>query len=409
MFNSPAGIFIFTLVCLFIIGLDVGLVQADTEKLDYKIKLDTVIKGSGEDSWWFHPRVASVPGVGDNGGSRVVMSMQKQLKLSDFYSGLYVLYTNDMGANWTKPDERAELAWRRLEDNITLAVADPTPGWHDPTGKLLVFGCTVHYLNGRQISPQPGVTSYTIHDPKAGTWTPWQEIEMPARDDFFCSRSACSQWLSEPDGTLLIPIYFKSRETAAASVAVMRCSFDGKVVKYHTLGNVLKLNVKRGLCEPSITFYQNRYYLTIRNDIKGYVTVSDDGLHFAPIKPWTFEDGTELGSYNTQQHWITHSDGLFLVYTRRGAGNDHIPRNRAPLFIGQVDPEKMCVIRKSERILIPENNATLGNFGASAINEKESWVTVGESVLSKSKREASVFSARILWSKPNRLLNIVAK
>jgi len=38
-----------------------------------------------------------------------------------------------------------------------------------------------------------------------------------------------------------------------------------------------------------------------------------------PIPPWSFHDGAELGSYNTMQHWATHSDGLFLVYTRRDA------------------------------------------------------------------------------------------
>ena len=64
--------------------------------------------------------------------------------------------------------------------------------------------------------------------------------------------------------------------------------------------------------------------MTMRNDKKGFVAVSDDGLHFGPIKPWTFDDGSELGSYNTQQKWVTHSDGLFLVYTRRGVDNDEI-------------------------------------------------------------------------------------
>lgn len=385
---------------------DAAVVPADTEGLDYTIKLETVLKTPSDEYWWFHPRVAAVPGMGEKSAPRIVMSMQKELILSDFYSGLYVLSTNDRGASWTEPDERAELAWRKLDGGITLSVADPTPGWHVPTGKLLIFGCTVHYQNGHQISPQPGVTSYTIHDPIAGTWSPWQEIRMPDREDFFCSRSACSQWLTEPDGTLLIPIYF-SRESAVASVAVMRCSFDGKMVRYLELGNEMKLNVPQSLCEPSITFFQGRYYLTIRNEEKGYVTVSDDGLHFASIKPWTFDDGGDLGSYNTQQHWVTHSDALFLSYTRRGADNDHIPRHRAPLFIAQVDAETLCVIRRTERLLIPENNAMLGNFGAAAIDEKESWVTVGEYVLTQPKREASVFAARIIWSKPNCLANHV--
>ncbi len=41
--------------------------------------------------------------------------------------------------------------------------------------------------------------------------------------------------------------------------------------------------------------------------------------------------------------------GGFLVYTRRGADNDHVFRHRAPLFIAQVDPKRLDVIRASER------------------------------------------------------------
>jgi PAS domain-containing protein len=137
----------------------------------------------------------------------------------------------------------------------------------------------------------------------------------------------------------------------------------------------------------------------------------DDGLHFRPIKAWKFDDSTDLGSYNTQQHWLAHSDGLFLVYTRRGANNDHIMRNRAPLFIAQVDPEELCVIRKTERVLIPEQGAPLGNFGAAAITETESWVTVSEFMWPSWNEEARkrgaagrTFIARVIWSNPNRLI-----
>src|SRR5439155_26923249 len=161
-------------------------------------------------------------------------------------------------------------------------------------------------------------------------------------------------------------------------ITVVRCAFDGKELKYQKHGTELALNVERGLVEPSLVKHRGRYYLTIRNDVKGYVTVSDDGLNYESIKPWTFDDGKDLGSYNTQQHWLAHSDGLFLVYTRRGANNDHIIRHRAPLFIARVDPERLHVIRKSERVLIPERGGELGNFGAAAITEKESWVTVAE-------------------------------
>ncbi len=375
--------------------------------LDYQIKLETVLTGVQEGFCWFHPRVGAIPGAGRNGRPAVVMTLQKHLKLSDYYSALFSMRTDDLGGKWTGPDERPELAWRNEPGNVILGVCDCTPGWHAKTGKLLVIGLTVRYLEGRQVPDQRRTVAYTVHDPKAGTWSPWKNVDMPDKAKFFSAGCGCSQWLTEPDGTLLVPVYYHSQGSGVEATTVMRCSFDGSEVKYLEHGTEMELNVQRGLCEPSITFFGGKYYLTIRNDVKDYVTVSDDGLSYGPIRPWTFDDGSDLGSYNTQQHWVTHSDGLFLAYTRRGANNDHMFRHRAPLFIGQVDPEKLCVVRKSERILIPERGASLGNFGVATIDEHETWVTVGEGMFwpecVKRGADGAVFAARVIWSKPNRL------
>ena len=114
---------------------------------------------------------------------------------------------------------------------------------------------------------------------------------------------------------------------------------------------------------------------------------------------------------------MTHSDALFLVYTRTGASNDHVFRHRAPLFIAQVDPGKLCVIRRTERILVPERGARLGNFGVTEVNEHETWVTVAEwmqtwgpkfsdsSIPRKYGSNNAVFAARIIWEKPNTTWN----
>src|SRR5690606_9954785 len=156
-------------------------------------------------------------------------------------------------------------------------------------------------------------------------------------------------------------------------------------------------------------------YLTIRSDEAGWVTSGSDGLHFDPVQKWTFDDGSDLGNYNTQQHWVTHSDGLYLVYTRRGANNDHVFRHRAPLFMAKVDSEKLCVIRATERILVPEKGARLGNFGVVDISPDETWVTTAEwmQTLSPNSRDwripmkygsdNRVYAARIKWKTPNRL------
>jgi hypothetical protein len=78
------------------------------------------------------------------------------------------------------------------------------------------------------------------------------------------------------------------------------------------------------------------------------------------------------------------------------------------LFLAQVDPERLCVLRSTEKVLIPERGAQMGNFGASAISPAESWVTVSE-YMADDKPAArgangSTFVARVIWSKPNEVV-----
>jgi hypothetical protein len=291
-----------------------------------------------------------------------------------------------------------------------VGICDFTPGWHAPTGKLLAIGHTVRYKDEKLMKdPRPRETGYSHFDPTSGAWAPWKTLAMPDDPKFFSAGAGCTQWLVEPDGSLLVPIYFKPKadtSRAIMSATVLRCTFDGETLTLVEQGSEHSVDDPRGCGEPSITKYDGKYYMTIRNDVRGYVTVSEDGLHFADIQPWTFDDGRELGSYNTQQHWVTHSDGLFLAYTRRGANNDHIMRNRAPLFMAQVDPERLCVIRETEKVLVPERGATLGNFGVVTVNENESWVTVGEGMYGGAERrgaQGAVYATRVIWSTPNRL------
>ena len=109
-----------------------------------------------------------------------------------------------------------------------------------------------------------------------------------------------------------------------------------------------------------------------------------------------------------------HSDGLFLVYTRKGANNDHVFRHRAPLFIAQVDPERLVVRRSTERVLVPQRGARLGNFGVTVVSPEETWVTVTEwmqtwgpkyilPVDNKYGADNSIYVAKIRWNRPNKL------
>lgn len=142
--------------------------------------------------------------------------------------------------------------------------------------------------------------------------------------------------------------------------------------------------------------------MTLRAEVTGYVARSQDGLNYEPIVEWQFDDGQPLGSYNTQQHWIAHGDSLYLIYTRRGANNDHVFRHRAPIFIAQVDPERLCVIRETEQILMPETGLDLGSgYGTVHVGPNETWVIASELVFPKKRSHEPnrVLLARIVWSR----------
>jgi hypothetical protein len=198
---------------------------------------------------------------------------------------------------------------------------------------------------------------------------------------------------------------------------VVKLKFDGETLSVLGEGNKLRQDTKRGVGEPSLTRFRGKYYLAVRHDDTGYCTTSDDGLQFGQFEPWKWDDGTDLGNYNTQTHWVNHSDALYLVYTRKGANNDHVFRNRAPLFIAEIDPQTLRVKRATEKILIPELGARYGNFGVTEVSENETWVTETEwmqtwkqasvviPVDNKWGAKNRVYAARILWEKPNKTWN----
>ena len=382
---------------------------AEPVVLPFEVKAEPVFKELTKAYCWFHPRVAALPGYGKDGGPAVVMTIQKHLSADDHYSGLYFLRTDDLGQTWTPPTEIPELAWQQGENDETLAVADVTPGWHPQSGKLIAIGTKLRYSKaGAQLldKPRSHECAYATYDPKSQKWTTWKMLALPETEGkFFLVAPGCVQWVVNDDGSLLIPMYFKGQAGSDYTATVLHCAFDGQEMKYLKHGTELATPGGRGFAEPSLVRHQGTYFLTLRNDAAAYVTTSTDGLQYQPVKKWTFDDGEDLGSYNTQAHWLAHGDGLFLCYTRRGANNDHIARNRAPIFVAQVDPAKLQVIRQTERALLPERGVMLGNFGAAAISTEESWVTDSEYILTGTPHpkgaDGTTWLGRVRWSKPN--------
>ena len=380
---------------------------SDKRALNYSVELSVPTKLFDGKRCWSHPRAGIVPQVGDNGNPRIVMIMNNlDLTGSDVFRGMFGLHTDNLGKSWSEPDELQTMAPRfEMIDGIMrpVAASDFWPKWHNVSKSLLGTGHTVVYTPNWKIeNPRPRNTVYSVYNLETEKWGEWQKLIMPDDELFINSGAGCTQRFDLEDGIILLPIYIRPLGKNMR-VTVCRCSYDGETLKYLSHGTVLELDDEtRGLGEPSLTRFKGEFFMTIRNDKRGFVTRSKDGINFEAIQPWKFDDGSDLGSYNRQQHWVSHDDGLFLVYTRRGADNDHVFRHRAPLFIAQVDPDKLCVIRESEQILVPERDARLGNFGVTDVSPNETWVTVSEWMqpdgVEKYGSDGSVFVAKIKWN-----------
>lgn len=377
----------------------------ETDPLTYKVDLRTVTEGFDGKTCWVQARTGAIPQTGSFPAT-IVLTMQKLLLSgSDVFYALNEMRTTD-GENWVGPKEHSTLGRRRLSKTKEIAVCDFTPGWHAKTQKLLGTGHSVRYENNKVMHVRKRGVAYSVYNQKDHTWSEWTTMAMPNVPEFENCGAGSAQRVDLEDGTILLPVYFKKKAEKQYSTTVVLCEFDGKKLTYKKHGSAHTVPVKRGLYEPSVTKFQNKYYLTMRNDEKGYVSVSEDGLNYSKPVVWKFDDGRELGNYNTQQHWVTHSDALFLVYTRRGANNDHVFRHRAPLFMAKVDPNTLRVIRKTERIIVPEKGARMGNFAVVKVSPYESWVTVAEWMqpvgVEKYGSNNRIYTARIKWSKPSK-------
>lgn len=344
-----------------------------------RIERSVMTKGYDGTQCWVHARPGVIPAAGGPSPPTVVITSQRlEITGSDVFHALHSAFSGDMGRTWSALTPQPGFERWQIDSRTEETICDFTPQWHQATGKLLGTGHSVRYQDNKVMKVRPRYTAYSVYDPDTQQWGKPKKLVMPDEDRFENCGAGSVQRCDLPDGNILLPVYFKPPEASRYSVTVCLCRFDGQELTYLNHGSELTVDLGRGLYEPSITRCGERFYLTLRNDERGYVTSSADGLTYQTPRPWTFDDGEDLGNYNTQQHWLTHGDALYLVYTRRGANNDHVFRHRAPLFIARVDPEKLQVIRSTEQVLIPERGARLGNFGVAEVTPSETWVVASE-------------------------------
>ncbi|QDT31107.1 sialate O-acetylesterase [Thalassoglobus polymorphus] len=379
--------------------------DAAVSQMPFRIERSIVEQGFDGKMCWVHARAGAIPSHSAGNAADdplLVMTTQKlQLSGSDVFYALHSATSPSNQDKWSPLTEQEVFKRQTAEDGTEMTVCDFTPKWHAATGKLLGIGHTVVYENNRVKHVRPRASAYSVFDPQSRRWTKWKSLELPDLPKFKNAGAGSVQRVDLPNGDILLPIYFKVPGETQYSTTVLKCSFDGNNLTYLEHGSELTVPIKRGLYEPSIATFDGKFFLTMRNDDRGYVSTSDDGLKFSEPKVWAFDDGQELGNYNTQQHWVSHESGLYLVYTRKGADNDHVFRHRAPLFIARVNPETLQVIRATERVLVPEKGARLGNFGVTEVSSNESLVTVTEWMqpagVDKHGSNNRIWIAKLLW------------
>jgi len=366
--------------------------QAKPKRLS--ITPSIVSEGYDHVTCWTQGRAAALPGGG------AVMTAQKLVLAGcDDYGCIHSRASRGSLAEWSDFVPQAGLARRAGASGIEIALCDGTPIWHTATGKVLATGHTAGYRVGQNCPEShlsiyrgeavgglvPSRTWYSVYDRASDTWAPSRQLLVPPELGVF--GAGCTQRVDLADGTLQLPAYSLPMKDHPAAAIVLRCAFDGETLSLIESGPAIHLppeladSPARGFCEPSVARIGDHFVLTLREYDKGYVATSKDGLRFNKPVPWTWrEDGAEIGSYNTQQHFATIGGRLYLVYTRRGANNDHVFRHRAPLFIAEVslDGPSPALLRESEQIAVPERGARLGNFGVTHISDAEAWVVACE-------------------------------
>lgn len=372
------------------------------------IEKTTVLRGrDGSGPTWFHPRACMVPGTD---GPTAFMTLQT-IGGSDYFGPVHWMTSSDLGQTWAKPQPVPPLGRVPQSKGVEEGVCDVVPEWHPQTKSVLALGHNVFYSGPKFSADQPPRWPiYAVW--QDGQWGPRRKLEWEDPRGAYIYSNNCGQRVALPNGDILLAFTFGAKKGQPRSVAGVICSFDGETLAVKQVGQEIPHDQGRGLLEPSITRFQDRFFMTIRaEDDRGYGCASSDGLNWTPKQPWTWDDGELLTMSTTQQHWLTHSDGMFLVYTRWDASNLNVIRWRSPLWLAQVDPDTLRLRRETERVVLPlvgdgvnapDRVALMGNFHVTSASPDESWVTVGE-WQPRNGIHGDLLLARINWNRPNTL------
>ena len=297
---------------------------------------------------------------------------------SDVFHDRYVISSNDGGKSFSAPQLFNGLP--ETNENGVRRVYALNAFYHEKTHANYALGRMTSYADdkGPILAGKDTMRALTgSFDAKTMRFTSCSVMIPPGMEDM--DNLTFMEPLEEEDGTVLIPAYGRPGSRKQHEVIVFRFAVeDGQLHFIERSVSIERPDLNRGLCEPRLAKLRGSYYLTIRSDEVGWFAKSTDGIHFTVPMEWRWDDGEMLTSRNTQQAWLQHPDGLFLVYTRETPHNKHIFRRRAPLFMARFDEDRDCLVKDTEVIVVPELGARLGNFTVTTVKDNEAWICVCE-------------------------------
>ncbi|TBL73329.1 hypothetical protein [Paenibacillus thalictri] len=342
---------------------------------------------------WVQPRSTAIePGAASR--KQLMTVVKRTVTGTDAMFGIGFMTSADDGATWSALTE-LPYARRMMPNGYMGIMASAVPVYHPPSGKVIVFGNIVCY-NSSGVIAGTRYPAYTVYDPVTDTWAPDYTV-ITAYENY---NPTGAYPFVKPDGTILWPMMLGGVQIATAT-------FDGTALSITNMGPVVANSGTGG--EAHLTYYGGQYYLAIRDTTTANrIAASSDGVNFASAVNVKWEDGTSVQSVDTQMRWVTHSGGLFLVYTRVDSSNTGIFRNRAPLWMSELNTSTLRLVKSSEHIVMPisPGKDDLGNFGAAAASRDTSLITSAEWQRTSTSKNR-IYVTRIAWSAPNNTVPIV--
>ncbi len=356
------------------------------------IQTEIILNGRRNNQCWFSPLMCVVPNK-ETKSSDVFLHITQQV--ANDLGPMHILRTSNHGKSWSLPAESLGLEKIAYDDD---SFESPTlaPFYHRRTDTLLGYGNTVF---SRDKNLDAGIKGealaydrlaerkniFAVFDEDKGDWRNWREMlvakNVTESGIIDILVQPCNQCVELADGTILLPAVVKHKEIKFNRATSLICKFDGKDFVISGIGGLIGIDKQGGLHEPSIIEFNRCFFMTIRSDCEDfrmYCSSSKDGINWDVIDVWRWDDGTEIETENTQQHWLKWNDELYLIYTRVNEMSNGVFRSRAPLFIAKVDTDNLSLIKKTEKVVFPAKDARMGNFSVANVSDNEAWIMTGE-------------------------------